>query len=167
MKSVKALRGMLISLATIGMILPQAALAAEPTPAPAVVDVALSDGGVLRGQIVDLQGASVTGIPVSVKIQDRDVAATTSTADGRFAVQGLRGGVYQVAAGEGHGIYRLWSAGTAPPSAQNGAIVYTQNGNGTGTMRSLLTNRVVLIAGVVATAIAVPLALANSQSASP
>lgn len=166
MKTVRFLRGTLLSLAAIGMILPQAVLAVDPTPTPAVVDIALSDGGTLRGQVVDLQGASVTGVPVSVKVQNRDVAATTTTADGHFAVQNLRGGVYQVAAGEGHGIYRLWSAGTAPPSAQNGAIVYTQNRGAGGTLKMLLSNPIV-IAGIVATAIAVPVALANSHSASP
>jgi hypothetical protein len=98
------------------------------------------------------------------------VAAATTAADGGFAVQGLKGGVYQVSTLQGHGIYRLWSPGTAPPVAQNGAILYTQssavdsnvvhytqNGDGGG-LKMLLTNPIV-IAGIVATAVAVPVAL--------
>ncbi len=167
MKTVRFLRGAFLSFATAGMILPTSIFAAEPAPAPApmpaVVDIALSDGGTLQGQLVDLQGSNVSGVPVTIKNQNRDVATTTTTADGRFAVKGMRGGVYQVAAGQGHGIYRFWSAGTAPPAAQNGAIVYTQGGGGP---KMLLSNPIV-IAGIVATAVAVPVAVANSRSSSP
>ncbi len=178
MKTARFIRSVVISLATLGMCLPQVAFAAEPVSMPAVVDVALSDGGVLHGQVVDLQGAGVAGVPVSVKAQDRDVATATTAADGTFSVQGLRGGMYRVAAGQGQGVYRLWSAGTAPPAAQTGATIYTQNGavdgnvvvytqyGGGGTLKMLLSNPIV-IAGIVATAIAVPVALANSRSSSP
>jgi hypothetical protein len=100
-----------------------------------------------------------------VKDKDRDVAATTSTADGRFAVQGLKGGVYRVAAGQGQGVYRLWTAKSAPPSAQKNAIVYTQFGTGGG-LKMFLANPIV-VAGVVATAVAVPVAVANSKPSSP
>jgi hypothetical protein len=167
MRRGRLIRSAAVLLATIGMCLPQVAIAAAPTatpPTPAVVDIAMADGGVLHGQVVDLQSRSVSGVPISVRAQDKEVARTTTANDGRFTVQGLRGGrVYQVAAGEGQGVYRLWTAKAAPPSAQSNAIVYTQNG---GTMKMLLANPIV-IAGVVATAIAVPVALANSHSASP
>jgi len=146
------------------------AFAAEPA-APAILDVALSDGGMLHGRVVSVQGTGVAGAPVFVRAQNRDVATATTAADGTFAVQGLKGGVYQVATVQGHGIYRLWSAGTAPPAAQNGAVVYTQSTvvdsnvvhytqdcGGDGALKMLLSNPVV-IAGLVATAIALPIAL--------
>ena len=131
------------------------------------------DGGVLHGQVVSVQGTGVAGAPVFVRTQDRDVATATTAADGTFKVQGLKGGVYQVSTLQGHGVYRLWSAGTAPPAAQNGAVVYTQSsvvdsnvvhytqdgcGCGDGALKMLLSNPVV-IAGLVATAIALPVAL--------
>jgi hypothetical protein len=166
MKLRRLVRGMMISLAALGVCLPELAFAATPTAAPAVVDVAMADGGVLHGQVVDLQGAATAGVPVSVKAQNQDVIRTTTAKDGQFTVQGLRGGVYQVAAGEGQGVYRLWTAKAAPPSAQKNAIVFTQNGTGGGGLKMLLTNPIV-IAGVVATAIAVPVALANSNPSSP
>jgi hypothetical protein len=166
MKKGRFVRGLVVALATLGMCFPEVVLAATPQ-LPAVVDVALADGGVLHGQVVDLQGTGVTGVPVSVKDKDRSVAAATTTADGRFSVQGLKGGVYQVAAGQGQGqgIFRLWTAKAAPPSAKNNAIVYTQLGTGGG-FKMLLTNPI-FIAGVVATAIAVPVALANNRPSSP
>ena len=176
MKTARFVRGVAISLAALGMCLPQVAFAAAPTPA--VVDVALSDGGVLHGQVVNLQGAGIAGVPVSVKTKNHEVATVTTAADGTFSVQGLKGGVYQVAAAQGQGVYRLWSAGTAPPVAQTGAIVYTQNGvvdsdavvytqgGGGSSLKMLLANPIV-IAGVIATAIAVPVALANSHHGSP
>ena len=69
--------------------------------------------------------------------------------------------------GEGHGIYRFWSPGTAPPAAQKGAIVYTQNGNGGGGGLKMFLSNPIVIAGIVATAIAVPVALNNSHPSSP
>jgi hypothetical protein len=171
MRTGRLIRCVAVLLATLGMCLPQVVLAQTPTattpPTPAVVDIAMADGGVLHGQVVDLQNRSVASVPVFVRAQNQDIARTTTTSDGRFSVQGLRGGVYQVAAGQGQGVYRLWTANGAPPSAQNNAIVYTQNGGGGGgTLKMLLANPIV-IAGLVATAIAVPIALANSHSASP
>ena len=169
MRTAKFVRGVALTLATLGICLPQVTLAVEP--APAILDVALADGGVLHGQVVNAQGVGAAGMPVYIRTQDRDVAAATTAADGTFAVQGLKGGVYQVSTLQGHGVYRLWSAGTAPPAAQNGAIVYTQsgavdagvvhytqNGGEDGALKMLLTNPIV-IAGLVATAIALPIAL--------
>ena len=68
MKKGRFFRGLVVSLATLGVCLPEVVIAATPQPQmPAVVDIALADGGVLHGQVVDLQGSGVTGVPVSVK----------------------------------------------------------------------------------------------------
>ncbi len=169
MKIARLVRGVALSLAALGVCVPQIAFAVEP--APAILDVALADGGVLHGQVLNTQGVGAAGMPVYIRAQERDVAAVTTAANGAFSVQGLKGGVYQVSTLQGHGVYRLWSPGTAPPAAQNGAIVYTQstavdsgvvhytqNGSEGGGLKMLLANPVV-IAGVVATAVALPIAL--------
>jgi hypothetical protein len=166
MKTVRVIRSVFVSLATIGLCVPSVALAADPAPQPVVSDIALANGGTLQGRLIDLQGGSVAGVPVSLRTQDRVVATTTTEKDGQFAVKGLNGGVYQVAAAQGQGVYRFWTDGTAPPSAKSGAIVYTQNSTGGGGIKSFLSNPLV-IAGIVATAIAVPVAIANSQDSSP
>ncbi|NLF09773.1 MAG: carboxypeptidase regulatory-like domain-containing protein [Pirellulaceae bacterium] len=167
MKTGRIVKCVMLSIATLGLCFPQVVLAANQTPAPPVVDVAMTDGGVLQGRVVDLQGGGVAGVPVSVKTQNKELAQTTTTEDGHFTVNGLRDGVYQLAAGEGQGVYRIWAAKTAPPAAQKNAIVYTQGGyGGCGGLKMFLSNPIV-IAGLVATAIAVPVALANSGSSSP
>jgi hypothetical protein len=158
-------------LAVLGTCIPQIACAAAPTT-PAVVDIALSDGGVLHGRVVDLKGSGVVNTGVSVKAQDREIARATTTADGRFSVQGLHAGVYRLAANDSQGVYRFWATNTAPPSAQRSAIVYTADqgnaadgGSGRGTLKMFLAHPIVL-AAIVATAIAVPVALATSHSGS-
>ena len=166
MRISRALRAIPVAAAMIGLCIPQAALASEPAPQAVVTDVALNDGGTLNGRVIDPQGGGTIGVPVSLRTQDQEHVAATTTTDGHFSVKGLRGGVYQLAAGQGHGTYRLWSPGTAPPSAQKDAIVYTQNGPQRSNLKMLLTNPIV-IAGIVATAIAVPVALANSRHSSP
>lgn len=166
MKTVRVIRSVFVSLATLGMCVPTVAFAADPAPQPVVSDIALANGGTLQGRLIDLQGGNVANVPVSLRTQDRIVATTTTESDGRFSVEGLNGGVYQVAAGQGQGVYRLWTDGTAPPAAQSGAVVYTQNTTSGGGLKSFLANPLV-IAGIVATAIAVPVAIANSQSSSP
>jgi hypothetical protein len=164
MKNGRLIRGMAIFLALVGTCVPELAFAAPPSTAPTVVDVALTDGGVLHGQLIDLRGGAAAGVPVSVKAQNKDVARTVTVKDGSFAVPGLRGGVYQVSAAQGQGVYRLWTAKAAPPSAQKNAIVFT--GMFGGAPKMLLANPVI-VAGVVATAIAVPIAVVNSQPSSP
>lgn len=110
-----------------GMLIPAGRLgAAEPggrsllarLPAVAtVVDVGLRPGGRLSGRAVDPGGAPLAGAAVTVKRASGEVATTVTDRDGRFAVDGLRGGVYQVVAGPGCRIARLWMPGTAPPAA--------------------------------------------------
>jgi len=166
MKNLRLVRGIAVGLATWALCLPPVAFAADQVPTPAIADVAMADGGILHGQVVDLQGSGAAGVPVGVKTQNKPLVRTVSGPEGRFEVKDLRGGVYQVAAGDGQGVYRLWAAKAAPPSAQKNAIVYTQNAAPRGYAKMLLTNPIV-VAGVVATAIAVPVALANSNSSSP
>lgn len=171
MKTRRIVNGVMVSLAAIGFLLPQPLVAGNPAPASAVVDVALRDGGVLIGQVVDEQGAAVENVGVSLRYQDRDLTASKTTKEGYFAFKGLRGGVYQVVAAKGHGVYRVWSPGTAPPAAQEGALVVSgdkvvrgqQSGGG---FRAFITNPLV-IAGIVATAIAVPVAIHNSEHHEP
>jgi len=127
---------------------------------------------VLLGQVVDTQGAGKSNVAVAIFLENRELVATKSSQDGYFAFKGLRGGVYRVSAEEGQGLFRVWSAGTAPPNAQQGALVVSDNtvargqftpGQGIG---KFLT-RPVVVAGVVATAVAVPVAVHNSQSSEP
>ena len=170
MKTANMAKWVLVSLAVLGFCLPQPVLAATASgeSRPVVVDVALMDGGMLVGQVVDPQGAPLAKTSVSVWSQAKQIGVAVTDENGRFAVGGLRNGVYQVVAAEGHGAYRLWTPGVAPPSAQRGALLVAGKGAVRGQDNpwcSWLTNPWV-IAGIVATAVAVPVALANSKSSS-
>ena len=112
-----------VTLAVIGFSLPQLAAAdlprrppvVDPLPVPAapavatVADVALADGGVLWGQVVDPQGSPQSNQLVAVRQQERIIATARTDQGGRFSIGGLPGGVYQIVAADGAGVYRLWA----------------------------------------------------------
>lgn len=159
-----------VALACTGMMVPQATLAAVPASAPQEIrDLSLGANGTLSGQVVNSQGLAQPEAKVQIWQQEKQVAATTADANGNFAVAGLRGGVHQLAAGNGVQVYRFWSDNTAPPAATNRAMVVSDSnivrGGSRGGVIGFLTNPWVLAAGV-ATAIAVPIALNNDDNGS-
>ena len=170
MKKIACLEWTLALVAAFGMCVPTTVMAATPAPSQ-VVDVALLDGGVLIGQVVDAGGASQAAVPVSLQYQGKSVATPKTNKEGYFSLKGVKAGVYQIATKEGHGVYRLWAPGTAPPTAHKGAMIVTGDEvtraqfGGSG-MLAFLANPWV-IAGVVATAVAVPVAIHNSNNDSP
>ena len=110
------------AIACLGMLISPLAMAAPPGQPGAVVDVALGEGGVLRGVLVNANGALIGETPVSIRSAGREVLRVTTNARGEFAAPGLKGGVYELAAGKHHGVYRVWAPGTAPPSANHGVL---------------------------------------------
>jgi hypothetical protein len=169
MKTGRILNGVMVSLAMLGFLLPQPLLAAIGSPA--AVDIALRDGGVLIGQVVDAQGAAMASVPVSLRSQDRELAVAKTGKEGYFAFKGLRGGVYQLTSAQGHGVYRVWAPGTEPPAAQQGALLVNSDQvvrgqSDAGGFRTFITNPLV-IAGIVAAAVAIPVAIHNSHHHAP
>ena len=164
-----SLGNMASALACVAMVMPSSALAVEP--AVHHTDVALRHGGLLVGQVVDQQGAVKPGAVVSVQYADYEVARTTTDANGVFAAQGLRGGQYQLVTEDGISVCRLWAPDTAPPAARPAALVVSGNNVvrgqwGGGPMHQWLDwvkAHPYITAGVIATAIAVPLALADDD----
>jgi hypothetical protein len=117
------LQSMAAAAACLGMLISPTATAAPAGHAGAVIDVALGEGGVLAGQVVDAQGAPLAGTAVSVRSGGRDVLQAATNERGEFATAGLKGGVYEVVAGQHRGVYRLWAPRTAPPSANRAIMV--------------------------------------------
>jgi hypothetical protein len=151
------------------MVMPPTAVAADAGIHQS--DVALRHGGVLVGQVVDQQGAAKAGALVSVQYANHEVVRTTSDANGVFAAQGLRGGQYQLVTEDGISVCRLWAPDTAPPAARPAALLVSGNNVvrgqwGGGPMHQWLgwvKAHPYITAGVIATAIAVPLALADDD----
>jgi len=172
MKHMRVLKAGAIALACLGMLIPASALepaaaAVDSKQAPGVADVRLHDGGTLRGQLVNAQGRPLAQSPLSIRQADREIATAVSDQSGHFQVTGLRGGMYQIVAGEATGAYRLWAPRTAPPSAQPAALVVVggQQALGQGHGQRLLKclHNPWVVAGIVAAAIAIPIAIHNAD----
>ena len=163
---------MAAAVASVGMVLPPTALAAEPAgPARAPADVALRPGGVLVGHVVDQQGVAKSGAPVSIRFAQHEVVRTTTDANGVFAAQGLRGGQYQLLTEDGIAVCRLWAPNTAPPAARPAALLVSGSTAVRGQWGGGAMNGWVgwvkahpyITAGVIASAVAIPLALADDD----
>ena len=143
---------------------------------PAVGDVALRAGGQLVGQLLRGSGSPCAKTPIAIQWRGRELGRTVTNANGVFAIAGLRGGTYTVAAEGTAATFRLWAPGTAPPSAVDAAMVvsgepvvrgqgqppcYAGGRVGYSRLGALLRNPWVL-AALVGTAIAVPIATADS-----
>ncbi len=179
MKSSGIVRGMIMCLAALGVCLSGAAFAAPPAPERVVHDVALGNGGVFTGQIVDAQNVGKAGEKVTLLYESRPLAVVPADKSGNFAFRGLRGGMYQVAAAGRVEGYRLWAPGTAPKGVPTGALLVGdgslvrgqyynyqyQRGllPGCPPARVLLANPWV-VAGVAATAVAVPVGISAADS---
>lgn len=165
----------LAAIACAGMICPPQALAAEP--GSLARDVALRPGGVLVGQVTDQQGVPRAGAKVSICQHEREVVATATDANGIFAVQGMRGGQYQVLTAEGQALCRCWAPETAPPVAADSVVLVTGQelvrgqwtaapsavaGYG-GRWLDWVRSHPYMTAGIVAAAIAAPIIVAASD----
>ncbi len=160
----------LVWLAVLGVCLPPSALAADPPkpqPQPPAVlgDVTLGFGGVLVGKVTNAEGAPVAKAPVTLQHDTHVVATGFTDEQGVFTFKQVRGGVHQVASAQQVGTYRLWAPGTAPPSAEPFVrLASTRSSAPRPWQRApkFLSNPWIL-AAIIATAIAVPVALAASD----
>jgi len=112
------------AVACLGVVLPPEAIAAPPA-AGGISDVALHERGTLVGAVYTAHGLPERGAIVSIQTGGTEVARTTTDEHGRFAAEGLKGGVYRVATTDGVAMYRAWTAGTAPPVAEKAALIVT------------------------------------------
>ncbi len=121
---------------TLGGIVAPQAIRAEPlrrnsgqanANAERVVDVALHDGGVLVGFLLNPQNVPVTDSDVLIHRQGQLVAKTTTNEQGRFVVAGLRGGAYEIVCDGDLAAVRAWAPGTAPPNALQTVLVVTHD----------------------------------------
>jgi hypothetical protein len=173
MKWKERFRAGLVALAATGILAPQPSVASGPmasasvagpvAPAHSVRDFALQHDGTLRGQVVDAAGHGASETEIAVLQQGRVVVSGRTDAQGHYALHGLQAGVSQVVTEQGVTVCRVWTARTAPPSAQANALLVHDDqvirghlGNG-GLVR-FLSNPWVL-GGIVAAAIVIPLAL--------
>jgi hypothetical protein len=183
MRTARTLRHGLMWMALAGMCLPaQTAAAANadsrPTATPdvklAVSDVALAEGGLLIGRVLDEHMRPLAAADVAISASGRTVATTTTDNRGAFAVAGLRGGFHQIITAHAVQNCRFWPVGTEPPRATQGvrivdaAVVRGQWCPPPMANRFIRNAKVwatnpFVVGGVVAAAIAIPVALNNDD----
>jgi hypothetical protein len=148
------------------------------------IDVALRNGGILIGQVVDSDGQSLPGTEIVLSSGGKEIGRCQTGKEGWFQVGGLKGGSIEVAAAGTTGNCRVWSPGTAPPAAQQGLLVVAESDvvrgqhmtgraprrgygrGGNGGLLGLMIDHPLVTAGAVGAAIAVPLAVSNDESPS-
>ncbi len=168
------------ALSCLGMLLSPMAMAAAPLAAPsptAPSDVALGDGGVLVGQVVDAQGVAVAMAKVTLADHKQEIAQVRADQEGKFSVPGLRGGVYRISSRGQDAMYRLWAPHTAPPVAQQGVILVVgddvirgQYGTSPGPFASIaqwVADHPLITAAAIGAAIAIPIALDDNGPSTP
>ncbi|MCH5375675.1 MAG: carboxypeptidase-like regulatory domain-containing protein [Planctomycetes bacterium] len=135
---------------------------------PTVSDVRLDPQGTLRGQLVNLQGQPVADQPLELHRGGQTIARASSRADGEFVFQRLPAGVYQIRLGSYAAACRAWTADAAPPSAQSRLIMLSEpiTVRGQQPIHEIFRNPL-FIGLVVAAAIAIPVAIHNSQDDKP
>lgn len=103
---------------------------------PAAIDVAMAKDGTISGRVLDDKQNGVAKTEVSIRQGKLEVSKTVTDADGRFEIANVKGGVYVVAANSGYGLFRFWTAKSAPPKSHeqvllmsNSIVVRAQNAN--------------------------------------
>ena len=131
----------------------------------AASDVELGPGGVLLGQVVDVNGRPATATRVALCQSHREIASAVTDHDGRFAVRGLRGGTYEIIAAGQRSHCRAWAPNTAPPdtSRQTLVVVGGQVARGAQGPLGYWLGKPLILAGVVGAAVAIPVALHNHR----
>lgn len=163
----------LIALISVGLVTPSSGVSAAPPvvsqsqmdSALAIKDVALAPGEKLHGVALDEKGQPLAEVEVIVSQLGREVARTTTDEAGRFSFQSLRGGLHLVRAGQAEALYRLWSAGTAPPHAQSSVrLTDSLTVRGQRPLKELFTSNAFIVGALVAGAIAIPIAVHDARN---
>ena len=131
---------------------------------PAVNDVELRPGGTLSGQVVNSAGQPLFRQAIRVQQANREPIEAASDHEGRFRLSGLNAGLCQIEFGDHAVVCRCWSANTAPPVAAKEILLTSGESveRGQRAIADLLTGPI-LIGMIIGAAIAIPIAIHNSQ----
>ena len=156
-------QGLAVSIATFGMIVPQAQLLADaPQPKPPVSktsqanripDLLLTSGGTVTGRVCDHTGKVIDGAQVDLKQDNKILASTKTNHDGVYSFKDLQGGVYNMSSGNTEGVFRVWPEKVAPPTAKGHALLVKGENGARGQFGSIDPTLVLLTAGVIASVV--------------
>lgn len=175
MRRKSRLQQSVITLALLGVATPQHSAAGIHDEFPhtrssheLVRDVQLSRDQMLEGVVIDAQGNTLPQRNVLIRLPSGRGYQARTDADGRFRLGPLRGGMYHLSSGQGAVLIRAWKHATSPPAARSFITLSADQSvtRGQGPLSELLTYDPVLFGIIIAAAIAIPVAVHNSKSAS-
>lgn len=174
MIGIRMIKGMAASLATIGMMLPQAPLLADSPAAKSsagkaaqanrIPDLVLTEGGTMSGRVVDHSGQVIEGAKVVLKQGKKEIGQTVTNSEGVYSFKHVKGGVYQVTSGNTDGIFRVWSEKAAPPTAKEHALLVMGENGARGQFGSVDPTLVLLTAGVITAVVLSAIAVSDLNS---
>ncbi len=178
MDVLRIIRGLCVVWGSMGLILPASALEAAQAAGPAAAppplaqrvkllgDVRLDGSGQMHGWVVSGQGTPLADVPVVLSRAGRQPARTRTNQMGRFRVGPLRGGSYSMLVGRHAVVARAWADKTAPPGAADVALIVCGDDviRGQMPLEEFFASDAVIICGMVAAMIAIPIAVHNSRS---
>jgi len=138
-----------------------------PAKTHRIADIRLDAEGRLNGLLVDGDGVPLGRRELTLRrLQPKAVPVRVMTDDqGRFASGRLSGGLYEVRIDRLGQVVRLWEKEAAPPKARSALLVVAGDLTVRGQRRvgELLSSDTVVIGGLVAAAVAIPLAVSGSD----
>lgn len=168
----QTIRISLAVLACCTWLLPVHGVAATKTEmsstAQRIRDVALDGQGRITGQFVDAQGRPRAQQLVTINRPGNQPLQTRTDDQGRFVLAGLSSGTYQIATSDAAMVCRCWTENSAPPVATRELLIVSGEGiqRGQRPIGEMLFSAPVLVGLVIVAAIAIPVAIHNSQDAS-
>jgi hypothetical protein len=174
-KLLRLCRASVVSLACLAWVLPvQPSFAAPPVagaaPAAAtgIVDVRLDEHGAIHGHLLNAAGQGLADRPIVLQQAGGAVSRAQTDARGGFVLPRVSGGVHQLTTAYGTVPCRVWTHTAAPPSATDQLMVVAGQPvvRGQQPFSCIFTNPL-FIGLVIAAAIAIPIAVHNSQDDNP
>jgi len=175
MKGLLAVRMPVVVAVCLGMAMPVPAVQAgevrkaADSPSIEISDLVLDLQGGLHGVVVDVHGAPQSAAKVVLLKDKRELGRTRTDKLGRFRFSGVRGGVYSLQSGGQVRFVRVWTTKAAPPGAKATALMVAGNGviRGQMPLEHFFASDAVVIAGMVAALIAIPIAVSNQGDSTP
>lgn len=159
----RLVKGAAVSLAALGMMVPQVSLLADaPQPKPLVSkaaqpnripDLLMTSGSTVTGRVCDHTGKVIEGAKVDLKQNNKVLASTKTNKEGIFSFKEAKGGVYNMSSGNTEGVFRVWPEKMAPPTAKGHALLVMGENGARGQFGSIDPTLVILTAGIIASVV--------------
>ena len=172
----RTLKSTLAALACLGMLAgplmaadPDRSLSPPAAGRPRIHDIALDADRSLHGEVRDVDGKLQPDADVSLWLGTVLVQRVRTGRWGRFAFRGLRGGSYEIRTSATRVTCRAWTAATAPPRAPTTILLLSNTGSvrGQQPLAEAFVFNPFLMGALIAAAIAIPIALHNSDQDLP